>query len=444
MRMYDVIMKKRDGGILTKEEIDYFVTEYTKGNIPDYQASALTMAIFFRGMCDEETANLTMAMAQSGDVMKLDRIKGIKVDKHSTGGVGDKTSLVLGPMVAALDIPVAKMSGRGLGHTGGTIDKLESFPGFVTGIDEDTFFNNVNDIHIAIAGQTGNLAPADKKLYALRDVTATVENTSLIASSIMSKKIAAGADVIVLDVKTGSGAFMKNDKAALELAEEMVNIGTNVGRRTMAVVSNMDQPLGYAVGNALEVTEAIATLDGHGPEDLYQLCLELGSHMVVGAGVTDSTDKAKAMLKGVIDDKSALKRLAMLVHGQHGDERAVYDTSLLPQASITHEVKADKSGYVHQIICDQVGLAAMVMGGGRENKDSVIDLGVGIVLQKKVGDCVKEGETLAVFYANDEKKLADGLKRFEGAYVIEDEECAKPQLIKYIVTSTGVIRKERN
>lgn len=443
MRMYDLIMKKRDGGELSKDEIEYFIEGYTHGSIPDYQASALAMAIYFRGMNDEETANLTLAMANSGDVLNLDRIDGIKVDKHSTGGVGDKTSLVLGPMVASLGVPVAKMSGRGLGHTGGTIDKLESFPGFVTGISEEDFFNNVNRIKIAIAGQTGNLAPADKKLYALRDVTATVENISLIASSIMSKKIASGADVIVLDVKTGSGAFMKTPKKALELAKEMVTIGNNVGRKTMAVVSNMDEPLGYAVGNALEVIEAINTLDGKGPEDLYNLCLELGSHMVVGAGITDSIEKAKEMLKEAVANKSALNKLAELVEAQGGDCNAVFDTSLLPQASIIEEYTAKESGYVSSIVCDRVGLAAMVLGGGRETKESTIDLAVGIVLHKKVGDYVKEGESIATFYANDASKMADAKKRFEGTYSFSSEKVKKQPLIQYIVTKEGVINLEQ-
>ncbi len=441
MRMYDIIEKKRNGNILTKDEIDFFIKGYTDGTIPDYQASALAMAVYFQGMNPTETANLTMAMAKSGDMLDLSRIDGIKVDKHSTGGVGDKTSLVLGPMVAAVGVPVAKMSGRGLGHTGGTIDKLESFPGFITGIDEDTFFNNVNKIKIAIAGQTGNLAPADKKLYALRDVTATVENVSLIASSIMSKKIAAGADVIVLDVKTGSGAFMKTEEDSLSLAKEMVQIGSNVGRRTMAVVSNMDEPLGYAVGNALEVIEAINTLDGHGPDDLMELCLELGSHMVVGAGAADNTANARLMLQKAVDDKSALHKLAEFVKAQHGDEKAVYNTDLLPKASIVEEYTADKSGYVSRIICDQVGVSAMVLGGGRENKDSVIDLSVGIVLNKKVGDRVEKGEVLATFYANDVCKLADALTRFEGAYVISDSKIEPQKLIRYVVTENEVIKR---
>lgn len=433
MRMYDVIQHKRDNKELSGEEIQFFVEEYTAGNIPDYQAAALAMAIFFNGMTPEETAALTLAMAHSGDVMDLTPIKGVKVDKHSTGGVGDKTSLVLGPMVAALGVPVAKMSGRGLGHTGGTIDKLESFPGFQTGIPEQEFFDNVNRIGIAIAGQTGNLAPADKKLYALRDVTATVESIPLIASSIMSKKIAAGADVIVLDVKVGSGAFMKDEESAVKLADTMVRIGDNVGKKTMAVVSDMDEPLGYAVGNALEVKEAIDTLAGNGPQDLYELCLELGSHMVAGAGRAHNCEEAKEMLAGTIKDGSALRKLAELVEAQGGNPEAVYDTELLPKASIEYEYRADTEGYVSRIVCDIVGTSAMVLGGGRENKDSVIDLSVGIILEAKKGAYVHKGDVLARFYANDENKLSDAVKRFADAYVIEDTKPAGSRLIKKVI-----------
>ena len=433
MRMYDIIQHKRDNKELSGEEIQFFVKEYTAGNIPDYQAAALAMAIFFNGMTPEETAALTLAMAHSGDVMDLTQIKGVKVDKHSTGGVGDKTSLVLGPMVAALGVPVAKMSGRGLGHTGGTIDKLESFPGFQTEIPEQEFFDNVNRIGIAIAGQTGNLAPADKKLYALRDVTATVESIPLIASSIMSKKIAAGADVIVLDVKVGSGAFMKDEESAVKLADTMVRIGDNVGKKTMAVVSDMDEPLGYAVGNALEVKEAIDTLAGNGPQDLYELCLELGSHMVAGAGKAQNCAEAKEMLAGTIKDGSALRKLAELVEAQGGNPEAVYDTELLPKASIEYEYRADTKGYVSRIVCDIVGTSAMVLGGGRENKDSVIDLSVGIVLEAKKGAYVHKGDVLARFYANDENKLSDAVKRFADAYVIEDTKPAGSRLIKKVI-----------
>ena len=438
MRMYDIISKKRDGQALTKEEIDFFITGYTGGEIPDYQASALAMAIFLRGMTDVETANLTLAMANSGDVLDLSPIEGIKVDKHSTGGVGDKTSLVLGPMVAALGVPVAKMSGRGLGHTGGTIDKLESFPGFVTGLEEEVFFENVNEIKIAIAGQTGNLAPADKKLYALRDVTATVESIPLIAASIMSKKIAAGADVIVLDVKTGSGAFMKTEEDSLALAKAMVDIGTNVGRRTMAVVSSMEEPLGYAVGNSLEVIEAIDTLKGEGPDDLLELCLVLGSYMVTGAGITEDVSEAKEMLRTTITEKTAFDKIAQWVERQNGNPDAVKDYSLLPQASIVYEYRSQESGYVSEIQCEQIGVSAMVLGGGRITKESQIDLSVGIVLKKKIGDYVEKGDVLAVFYANDEAKIQDSINKFEKAYSFTDGEIKKPKLIRYIVTSDEI------
>ena len=438
MRMYDIISKKRDGQTLTKEEIDFFITGYTRGEIPDYQASALAMAIYLRGMTDMETANLTLAMANSGDVLDLSPIEGVKVDKHSTGGVGDKTSLVLGPMVAALGVPVAKMSGRGLGHTGGTIDKLESFPGFVTGLEEEVFFKNVNEIKIAIAGQTGNLAPADKKLYALRDVTATVESIPLIAASIMSKKIAAGADVIVLDVKTGSGAFMKTEEDSLALAKAMVEIGTNVGRRTMAVVSSMEEPLGYAVGNSLEVIEAIDTLKGAGPQDLLELCLVLGSYMVQGAGITTEVSEAKELLRKTIEDKTALDKMSQWVNRQNGDEKAVEDYSLLPQASIIYEFCSEQEGYISEIQCEQIGVSAMVLGGGRVTKESEIDLSVGIVLKKKIGDYVKNGDVLAVFYANDESKLQDSIHKFENAYKFTNSETMRPKLIRYVVTADEI------
>ena len=334
MRMYDIIIKKRNGEALSDEEIAYFIKGYTDGTIPDYQASALLMAIYFQGMTEHETAVLTMEMAHSGDMLDLSAIKGMKADKHSTGGVGDKTSLVLTPLAASIGIPVAKMSGRGLGHTGGTIDKLESFPGFTTGISEEQFINNVNTIGIAIAGQTKNMAPADKKLYALRDVTGTVDSIPLIASSIMSKKLAAGADVIVLDVKTGSGAFMKTEEDSIKLAEEMVKIGNNVGRKTLAVISDMDEPLGYAVGNAIEVKEAIDTLNGHGPADLLELCLTIGSLMAIGTGKAGSTEEARRLLIEKLDDGSALKKFAEFVEAQGGDSAPVFNTYLLPQASI--------------------------------------------------------------------------------------------------------------
>lgn len=433
MRMYDIILKKRNGEELSPEEISFFVKGYTEGTIPDYQASALTMAIYFQGMSEKETATLTMEMARSGEMLDLSNIKGKKADKHSTGGVGDKTSLVLTPLCAAIGIPVAKMSGRGLGHTGGTIDKLESFPGFTTEISEETFINNVNNIGIAIMGQTKNMTPADKKLYALRDVTATVDSIPLIASSIMSKKIAAGADVIVLDVKTGSGAFMKTEEDSIALAKEMVKIGNNVGRRTMAVISDMDQPLGFAVGNAIEVKEAIDTLKGEGPEDLLELCLNIGSLMAVGTGKAKDTTEARELLMAKLVDGSALNKLAEFVKAQGGDPAAVYNTDLLPQPSIVEEIKAPIDGYVAHIESDKVGISAMKLGGGRETKESDIDLAVGILIKKKVGDSVKAGETYAIMYANDPKKLAAAKEEFDKTYTFVKDAVAKPTLIKTII-----------
>lgn len=433
MRMYDIIMKKRNGGELTTEEIAFFIEGYTKGEIPDYQVSALMMAIYFQKMTQRETADLTMAMAHSGDMLDLSQIEGIKVDKHSTGGVGDKTSLALTPMVAACGIPVAKMSGRGLGHTGGTIDKLESFAGFTTGISTKQFIDNVNRIGIAIMGQTADLAPADKKLYALRDVTATVDNMSLIASSIMSKKLAAGADAIVLDVKTGSGAFMKAEEDAMALAHEMVRIGSHSGRKTIAVVSDMDQPLGYAVGNALEVKEAIGTLAGKGPEDFVELCLTLGSCMLMAGGKAKSHEEARRKLMETITSGSALKKLAEFVEAQGGDSRAVYDTDLLPKANIIRPVPAPQSGYISHITCDEVGVVSLLLGGGRETKESVIDLSVGLVLTHKVGDYVKQGEPLAYLHANDAKKADEAEKRFLKAYAFSEKPISKNAVIKYII-----------
>nr|WP_304578956.1 pyrimidine-nucleoside phosphorylase [uncultured Acetatifactor sp.] len=433
MRMYDIIMKKRNGGELTKEEIDFFIGGYTKGEIPDYQVSALMMAIYFRKMTEAETLALTMAMADSGDRLDLSGIRGVKVDKHSTGGVGDKTSLALAPMVAACGIPVAKMSGRGLGHTGGTIDKLESFPGFTTALTTERFIDNVNRIGIAIMGQTADLAPADKKLYALRDVTATVDNLSLIASSIMSKKLAAGADAIVLDVKTGSGAFMKQEAEAKALAEEMVKIGKNAGRRTVAVISDMDQPLGFAVGNALEVREAIETLRGNGPKDFLELCLTLGSQMLMAGGKAESAREAEEMLRAVIADGSALGKLAEFVEAQGGDGSAVYHPELLPQAAIQEPVAAPESGYLSRIACDEVGICSLILGGGRETKESEIDLSVGLVLYKKVGDYVEAGEPLAVIHANDADRAEQARARYLRACTIAGEALESTAFIKGIL-----------
>lgn len=405
MRMYDLILKKRNGGELSTEEINFFIENYTKGNIPDYQVSALLMAIYFQKMNKRETSDLTMAMVHSGDMLDLSAIEGIKVDKHSTGGVGDTTTLVLAPMVAALGIPVAKMSGRGLGHTGGTIDKLESFKGFSVEMPTEKFMNNVNTIKIAVGGQTGDLAPADKKLYALRDVTATVDNVSLIASSIMSKKIASGADAIVLDVKVGDGAFMKTTEAAEELAREMVAIGNHIGRKTMAVISDMDQPLGFAIGNVLEVEEAINTLKGQGPEDLLQLSLALGSRMVVLAGKAATVEEAEEMLRETIASGAAIKKLKEFIAAQGGDIDCIDNTDLFPKAKYVVPVVAERAGVVKKIHAENLGLVAMELGAGRATKESKIDLAVGIVLTKKRGDKVEAGETIAYIHSNKEELI---------------------------------------
>ncbi|PFA63883.1 pyrimidine-nucleoside phosphorylase [Bacillus sp. AFS015802] len=416
MRMVDLIEKKRDGKELSTEEIRFIVEGYTDGSIPDYQVSALTMAIFFKDMSDRERADLTMAMVESGDQIDLSAIEGIKVDKHSTGGVGDTTTLVLGPLVASVGVPVAKMSGRGLGHTGGTIDKLESVEGFHVEIENDEFIRLVNKNKLAVIGQSGNLTPADKKLYSLRDVTATVNSIPLIASSIMSKKIAAGADAIVLDVKTGAGAFMKTLDDSKDLAKAMVNIGNNVGRKTMAVISDMSQPLGYAIGNALEVKEAIDTLKGKGPEDLTELCLTLGSHMVFLAEKASTLEEARALLQKAIEDGSALENFKVFLESQGGDPSVVDEPSKLPQAKYKIELEAKQDGYVSEIVADAVGTAAMWLGAGRATKDSVIDLAVGLELRRKIGDEVKAGDSLATIYSNEEnidnvkEKLYESIK----------------------------------
>ncbi|MDU3523806.1 MULTISPECIES: pyrimidine-nucleoside phosphorylase [Clostridium] len=405
MRMYDIILKKRKGLELSTEEIEFFVNGFTKGEVPDYQASALLMAIFFNKMNKRETADLTMAMVNSGDKIDLSSINGVKVDKHSTGGVGDKTSICLTPLVASLGVPVAKMSGRGLGHTGGTIDKLEAFNGFSVELSEETFINNSNAIGIALTGQTGNIAPADKKIYALRDVTATVDNMSLIASSIMSKKIASGADAIVLDVKVGDGAFMKTPEDAKALAREMVDIGSSVGRKTIGVISDMDQPLGYAIGNSLEVKEAIELLKGNGPKDLLELTLTLGSYMLVCGKTARNFEEGKALLLENINNGKGLEKLKEFVKAQGGDASLIDDTDKFPKAKYVVEVKAAKSGVISKINAEAFGLIAMELGAGRETKESIIDLSVGIVLNKKRGEVVKEGDILAYIHSNDESNI---------------------------------------
>ena len=433
MNMYELIVKKKRGGELAKGEIDWMIQEYTAGRIPDYQMSAMMMAVCFVGMSAEETKDLTLAMAHSGDMLDLSAIRGIKVDKHSTGGVGDKTTLVLAPLVASLGVPVAKMSGRGLGHTGGTIDKLESFTGFHTDLTPEQFIRNVNTIHIAVAGQTANLAPADKKLYALRDVTGTVDQMSLIASSIMSKKLASGADGIVLDVKTGDGAFMKSLDDARALAEEMVSIGKLAGKDVSAVISDMDQPLGNAVGNALEVKEAIRTLKGQGPEDLEQLVLVLGSIMTVKAGRAENTKEAERLLRDSLESGRAFEVFKAFIRAQGGDPEEAEHPELLPSAAYQEAVCAERDGFVSDIRTEEIGRICLLLGGGRETKESAIDLSVGLVLCKKKGDAVKKGEPLAVIHASDPGKLSEAKKRLLEAYEFTSQKPEAAPLIKDII-----------
>ena len=420
MNIQEIIAKKRDGQILNKEEIHYFITEYVAGNITDYHAAALVMAIYINGMTNEETTNLTIEMAHSGDVLDLSSISKIVVDKHSTGGVGDKITLVIMPIIASLGIPVAKMSGIVLGFTWGTIDKLESIPGYNTAVEVQEFIKDVQNVGISIIGQTGNLAPADKKLYALRDAIACVESIPLIASSIMSKKIAAGADAIVLDVKVGDGAFMKTPEAARELATEMVGIGKHVGRNTVAIISDMDQPLGFAIGNALEVKEAIETLRGNGHKDLLELCLTLGSNMVVLAGAAKDTDEARKMLMETITSGKAIEKLKEFVKAQGGDASVIDNISNFHNAKYVIPVKANKSGVVSKIHAENIGLVAMELGAGRATKESIIDLAVGIVLQKKRGDKVNDGDIIAYIHANDEEKGNKAIDGILANYEISD------------------------
>lgn len=432
MRMVDIIEKKRDGQTLTKEEIEFFIEGYTNGDIPDYQVSSLAMAIFFQDMNEEERAALTMAMVNSGDVIDLSKINGIKVDKHSTGGVGDTTTLVLAPLVAAVGVPVAKMSGRGLGHTGGTIDKLESIDGFHVEIFEADFIKLVNEDQVAVIGQTGNLTPADKKLYALRDVTGTVNSIPLIASSIMSKKIAAGADAIVLDVKTGNGAFMKTLEDAEALAHAMVSIGNNVGRNTMAIISDMSQPLGRAIGNALELKEAIDTLNGQGPEDLTELVLTLGSQMIVLAERANTLEEARQLLNEAIENGSALDKFKTFLENQGGDASVVNSPELLPTAEYQIDYKAKSSGVVSELIANEIGVASMMLGAGRQTKEDDIDLSVGIVLNKKVGDKVNVGESLLTIHSNREN-VDDVIKKLDESIEIKAQ-AKTPTLIHKIIT----------
>lgn len=435
MNTYDLIMKKRNGGILDKKEITYLVDGFTKGDIPDYQMSAFLMAVYFQGMNDEETANLTMAMAHSGDMLDLSGINGRKVDKHSTGGVGDKTSLIVGPILASLGVPVAKMSGRGLGHTGGTIDKLEGIPGFQTSISEEAFIKQVNEVGLAIVGQTANLAPADKKIYALRDVTATVDNISLIAASIMSKKLAAGADAIVLDVKVGSGAFMKNIDDANALANEMVSIGKLAGRDVTAVITDMNEPLGNNVGNVLEVIEAVECLGGNGESRLMKVSKTLASYMLIAAGKASDVSVAERMIDEVIRNGGAFNKMKEFVAAQGGDTAYLDDITSFNKTShekiITGKDMMNAAGfsqdktscYLSSCNNEEIGMTSLILGGGRRTKEDVIDLSVGIVLHKHLGDKIGVNDTVAVLYGNSMDKIDEASKRFVKAYTLSE---AKP------------------
>lgn len=439
MRMYDVIAKKRNGETLNEEEIRFMIDGYVKGEIPDYQMSAMLMAIYLNGMSDKETAVLTNQVAHSGDMVDLSPIQGIKVDKHSTGGVGDKTTLVVAPIVAACGVKVAKMSGRGLGHTGGTVDKMESIPGMRTTLTEEEFFQVVNATGLSVIGQSGNLAPADKKLYALRDVTATVESIPLIAASIMSKKLAAGSDCILLDVKTGSGAFMKTLEDSITLAEKMVAIGEHAGKKTMALITNMDIPLGSLIGNSLEVIEAAETLKGKGPEDLTEVCLQLASGMLYLAG-KGSLEICRGLAEKTIADGSALERLVAMVEAQGGDSSVIKNTSLFEKAPFKREVIAPKSGYITHMDTEWCGIASSMLGAGRVTKESEIDYTAGIALLKKVGQSVAEGEVMAVLYTSKEELFTASLEEFLSAVTIGDDKPEAEPLIYARITKSGVER----
>lgn len=440
MRAYDLIMKKRDGGVMTDEEIRYIVNGYVLGAVPDYQMSAFLMAVFYQGMNDHEILVLTQAMAESGDMVDLSPIEGIKVDKHSTGGVGDKTTLIVAPIAAANGVKVAKMSGRGLGHTGGTVDKLESIPGYRTDLNQDEFFDVVKKTGISVIGQSGNLTPADKKMYALRDVTATVDSIPLIASSIMSKKIAAGSDCILLDVKIGSGAFMKELPDAIKLAKVMVDIGENAGRRTRALITDMDTPLGNAIGNSLEVIEAVNTLKGKGPKDLTVECISLAAQMMVLAGVGDDVTCIE-LAKKSISDGSALERLISMVEAQGGDTSVIIDADNFRKAKHTYEVRAPKSGYVASMDAAGVGVASAILGAGRETLESEINYAAGIILNKKTGDRVEEGDVIATLYADEMKLFEPSEKRYLESVIIGDEPVNRNPLIYAKVTANGVETK---
>lgn len=441
MRMYDIIIKKRNGNELAEEEISYMIAGYVAGEIPDYQMSAMLMAIYFKGMSDQETAWLTNEMAHSGDMVDLSQIKGIKVDKHSTGGVGDKTTLVIAPIVAACGVKVAKMSGRGLGHTGGTVDKLEAIPNMKTSIPREEFFDIVNKVGVSVIGQSGNLAPADKKLYALRDVTATVESIPLIAASIMSKKLAAGSDCILLDVKTGSGAFMKSVEDSIRLAQKMVAIGEHAGRRTVALITDMDIPLGYAIGNSLEVIEAVDTLQGKGPEDLSLVCTQLAANMLYLAGKGNMEECNKLVAK-VIEDGSALHKLIEMVEAQGGDTNVILDTNLFEKAKYTYVVLANEEGWITHINTELCGIASSILGAGRETKESIIDNTAGIILDKKYGDYVKEKEPIGTLYSMNQTLLLPAAQKLIEAYHIGKSIPENKPLIYARVEKNGITRME--
>lgn len=429
MRTYDIIKKKRDGYELTEQEIRFFIDGYVKGDIPDYQASALCMAIFYKGMTVDETTALTLAIRDSGDVLNFSEIKGIRVDKHSTGGVGDKTSLVVAPIVASLGVKVAKMSGRGLGHTGGTVDKLESIEGFKVDLDSKTFIDIVNSVGIAIVGQSATLAPADKKLYALRDVTATVDSMPLIASSIMGKKLAADDDCIVLDVKTGSGSFMKTVEESKQLASLMVNIGKKAGKKMLALITDMDIPLGYAIGNSLEVKEAIATLKGEGPRDFTEVCVALASNMLRLAG-HGSEEECKKKVLGAIENGSALDTFIKMVKAQGGNEEWIQTPDLFPTAKFSRKVKANKSGYIERVDTEGYGISALLLGAGRNTKEDEIDYSAGIILSKKTGDYVKEGDTIATLYTSYAQKLDASERKFiESTFITDKKPILRPLVL---------------
>ncbi|OQO70017.1 pyrimidine-nucleoside phosphorylase [Enterococcus villorum] len=432
MRMVDLIEKKRDGNELSTEEIDYIIKKYTNGEIPDYQISALLMAIFYQDMTDREITDLTLAIAHSGDVIDLSSLDGIKVDKHSTGGVGDTTTLILAPLVASVGVTVAKMSGRGLGYTGGTLDKLEAIPGFKIELSDEEFIRIVNESKVVVIGQSGNLAPADKKLYALRDVTATVDSIPLIASSIMSKKIAAGADAIVLDVTTGDGAFMKNIEDARRLAKTMTSIGKLANRQTVAVISDMSEPLGEAIGNSLEVVEAIDTLKGKGPEDLLEMCYVLGSQMVVLANQATTIEEARALLKEALESGKALDKFKEMIQNQGGDASIVEQPERLLTAKYVLELPAKKSGIVSKLVANELGIAAMMLGAGRKTKEDDIDHAVGLKLNKKIGDSVREGESLLTIYSNEKEITSVQELLYQNIEISKSAE--KPTLIHDIIT----------